>query len=258
MIRVFDFVCHNGHRAEHFVDAGTEEVECECGAMGKRQIAAPRAVLEGITGAFPAQPTPGRSAARATCAKSAATWRTTARMTDRRALWVKQNPERAREAVRRWKKKNKARVRSVQKQWCEKNAKKNTEYQRQWRAEHPGQAKGGKITPEKACEYEARRRAAKLQRTPRWLSDEQRAQIVRIYEAAARLTRNASAVYHVDHIIPLRGSTVSGLHVPWNLQILRATDNLKKGNRVQSEGHLGTLSINAPSVIGRKSTWPQQ
>ena len=52
-IRVFDFLCHNGHRVERFVESGIEEVECDCGAMGKRQIAAPRAALEPFSGAFP-------------------------------------------------------------------------------------------------------------------------------------------------------------------------------------------------------------
>ena len=51
--RVFDFLCRNGHRVERFVDAGIEEVECECGAMGLRQIAAPRAALDGCSGDFP-------------------------------------------------------------------------------------------------------------------------------------------------------------------------------------------------------------
>jgi hypothetical protein len=51
--RVFDFLCHNGHRVERFVESDIVEHECECGAMGHRQIATPRVQLEGITGAFP-------------------------------------------------------------------------------------------------------------------------------------------------------------------------------------------------------------
>jgi hypothetical protein len=53
MIRVFDFLCKNGHTVERFVDSDIVENECECGAMGVRQLAAPRAQLEGVTGAFP-------------------------------------------------------------------------------------------------------------------------------------------------------------------------------------------------------------
>ncbi len=52
-VRVWDFLCKNGHRVERFVESGTEEVECECGAMGVRQMAAPRSALEPFTGAFP-------------------------------------------------------------------------------------------------------------------------------------------------------------------------------------------------------------
>lgn len=52
-VRVFDFRCKNGHVVERFVDADIVENECECGAMGLRQIATPRVSLEGLTGDFP-------------------------------------------------------------------------------------------------------------------------------------------------------------------------------------------------------------
>lgn len=53
MLRVFDFLCPEGHVTEHFVEPGIEEVQCACERLAKRQLAAPRAKLEGITGAFP-------------------------------------------------------------------------------------------------------------------------------------------------------------------------------------------------------------
>ena len=52
--------------------------------------------------------------------------------------------------------------------------------------------------------------------------------ISNFYKEAKRLTKETGIQFHVDHIIPLNGLNVSGLHVEYNLQIITALDNNKK------------------------------
>jgi len=78
----------------------------------------------------------------------------------------------------------------------------------------------------------ARRRAAKKQRTPPWLTAAHFKQIQAFYTYAKELEVETGVNHHVDHIFPLNGETSSGLHVPWNLQVLTAEDNLKKSNKI--------------------------
>ncbi len=80
--------------------------------------------------------------------------------------------------------------------------------------------------PAKIAAKSARQRAAKLERIPPWLTKQHWDEIEQIYE-------HRPPDHHVDHIIPLQGETVSGLHVPWNLQYLTAPENLSKGNKLQ-------------------------
>jgi hypothetical protein len=76
----------------------------------------------------------------------------------------------------------------------------------------------------------AKRRAAKLQRTPRWLNEIQLLEIQYFYTLTKELQWLANEPLEVDHIVPLQGKNVSGLHVPWNLQILPAKTNSAKKN----------------------------
>lgn len=66
-------------------------------------------------------------------------------------------------------------------------------------------------------------RLLKERRIPPWVKFEE---VLPIYEAAA-LAKH----FVVDHIVPLNGKLVSGLHVPWNLQLLTPHENSIKGNR---------------------------
>lgn len=73
-----------------------------------------------------------------------------------------------------------------------------------------------------------KRREVVRRATPSWLSQEHHAAIKAFYLEAAKQTELTGKAYHVDHQIPLRGRDVCGLHVPWNLQVLEAKENLKK------------------------------
>lgn len=77
----------------------------------------------------------------------------------------------------------------------------------------------------------AKRRASKLNRTPGWLTEEDLGKIKEFYKEAQKRKEETGEEWHVDHIIPLQGENISGLHVPDNLQVIRAKDNLSKANR---------------------------
>lgn len=84
-------------------------------------------------------------------------------------------------------------------------------------------------------EKTARRRATRLDATPDWLTKEHLQEIKEMYEIISMFKLYTGQEYHVDHIIPLQHDLVCGLHVPWNLQILSAKDNLSKSNKFTVE-----------------------
>lgn len=93
---------------------------------------------------------------------------------------------------------------------------------RNWAKKHKEWTRSNK---HKINAIQAKRRSAKINATPRWMTAMDFLLIKEIYKAAAILSM------HVDHIVPLQGKNVCGLHVPWNLQPLPAAQNIKKSNR---------------------------
>jgi len=72
--------------------------------------------------------------------------------------------------------------------------------------------------------------AQKLNATPKWLTFEHYRQMQDIFLKASELSKSLGP-HEVDHIVPLCGDNVCGLHVPWNLQILPRAENRRKFNK---------------------------
>lgn len=134
------------------------------------------------------------------------------------------NKAETKERVAAWHEANRDRVAAARKRWYEKNKEKNAENARKYSQENP----------EWKAAHCAKRRARKLRACPPWLTEEQLKAIESFYKDAKAQFKRTGVPHHVDHIVPLQGRNVSGLHVPWNLQILTASDNSKKSNKLEN------------------------
>lgn len=133
---------------------------------------------------------------------------------------------------------NKERLAQLNKEWRANNAERLKEQAADRYARNREQVRknGKRHYQENKSEYlfySRTRKASQKKRTPKWLSKEQKKEILWFYKEAKRLSELNDILYHVDHIVPLCGENVSGLHVPWNLQILTYKENLSKSNKYE-------------------------
>lgn len=122
---------------------------------------------------------------------------------------------------RKWRAGNLEARKDYDRSWYRRNTEKKKEQSRLWHLKNP----------DKASSKTMRRVARKLNATPIWLTNEQKAQIDQFYWLAKDCELLSGQKYDVDHVVPLQGKDVCGLHVPWNLQILPKDVNIKKGNK---------------------------
>lgn len=136
------------------------------------------------------------------------------RIRDDRAV----NPEKYKAWANAYRNSDPERYKEIKTNWLKKNPEKRKEISSRYSRSHKAQA----------VFLTRKRQAATLQAVPLWADADS---IQRIYEDAAKLSKSTGIKYEVDHIVPLRGKTVCGLHCEANLQILERRENRSKSNR---------------------------
>jgi hypothetical protein len=142
------------------------------------------------------------------------------KVSNRNKLWATSNKEKHKNYLKSWYSANKERVLEEDKQWYLDNREAALSRGKEWRERNPGIVR----------ERTSRRRIAVKQATPKWLTADDISAISTLYRQAASIEKETNNKYHVDHIVPLRAKAACGLHVPWNLQVIPAKENLMKSN----------------------------
>lgn len=142
--------------------------------------------------------------------------------------WDAENKDRKRELLATEDARKKARART--KRWSKENPEKRRAGDAKFKAENRALVRS----------YQARRRARVRQAVPPWISDDMVTAIQAIYAAAEQRTTETGIEHEVDHILPLAGKVIFGLHVAWNLRVLTRDENNRR-SRIPSRAELDAL-----------------
>ncbi len=132
--------------------------------------------------------------------------------------WQQANKETVNERTRTWRKTQPESARRTHEKYYAANREQKLAFNRAWR----------KLNKAVVQQYGAKRRAMIKQAMPVWANVDD---IIAVYKQSVLRTQETGIPHHVDHIVPLGGDTVCGLHVAWNLQVLEGAENMRKGNR---------------------------
>jgi hypothetical protein len=136
-------------------------------------------------------------------------------------IWRNNNKERKRAMGHAYYKKNQEKIKNRALLQIRKNPEGNRRKVSEWKKKNPG----------KVAAQIAKREAAEINRTPKWLCQNDFELMETYYDLAHYLTECTDIKWNVDHIIPLQGKNISGLHVPENLRVIPAQENYIKNNR---------------------------
>ena len=146
------------------------------------------------------------------------------------------NAEQRRAKTKEWRKANPERCNANRNAWAERNPEKikasSIKAKAAWHERNPEYLKEHyKANKVRYVAARARRRVAQESATPAWLTAIDKAMIQEMYDVSAARFVQTGVKHHVDHIVPINGKKVSGIHAPWNLQVITAHENLSKGWR---------------------------
>jgi len=122
---------------------------------------------------------------------------------------------------RNWVEKNRDRIKKRHAEWRDKNRKKINQRFKKWRNENK----------EHFAAYQNAYNAIRRKGCKQNISKPFLSKIKSIYVKRDKIIKSTGIAHHVDHIVPLRGKNICGLHVPWNLQIITAEENQRKSNK---------------------------